>query len=264
MHSSGSPGSRRVAVSQRRWKAGLFLSASACAAIFFGAGGVAGCGGGVWPERDPTTVEGIRVDSVRILPFGSRFVLSDSASRVEFVHVHIGYSCSKILEMELASEPSGFPAAFRPSTRVRLPAAPDCALDSGLSDTTISHVFGADLGFVRVANSEGKATDSARVVRGVMAFDSLTGPLGIAGTVSRGPWTFRDSSALAPRMLFGDSLSSCSYLNQADFRKAGDTLTIRLSYVTLDPSASPDSCRGAVRPDSVPVGLTPVEKKKLP
>jgi hypothetical protein len=211
---------------------------------------LAACGEGVYGDRNATTTDNIRVDSVRIIPFGSRFVLADAPTRLMFIGFNTGYECSEILRLELSSIPSGSPAAFRPDTRVRLPAVPDCALDSGGRDTTVTHVFGADLGFARIANSSGKVTDSTRVVRGAFARDSIVGVPGIAGTVSKGAWTFRDSSSIASRMLFGDSLSSCRYVNHASYFRSKDTIRVRFSYVTLDPSASPDSCRGEAHSDS--------------
>jgi hypothetical protein len=231
---------------------GLSLAAALGALALAALAVLHGCGGPVYPDRDPVVVENVRVDSVKFLPFGSRFVLSDSATSLRLLKVHLGYACTKVLESNVDSVPSGTPASFRAVTRILLPAAPDCAVDTVGFDTTVPHVFGADLGFVRVANSAGTVTDSARVVRGTIAFDSLKGILGIAGTVSKGSWTFRDSSVLAPRLLFGDSLPSCRYLNQADFKKSKDTVTVHFSYVTLDSSAAPDTCRGASHSDSLP------------
>ncbi|MDB5104516.1 MAG: hypothetical protein JWP91_2205 [Fibrobacteres bacterium] len=213
-----------------------------------------GCGGSTYPDRDPATVEDIRVDSVKILPYGSRYLLGDSATPLAILGFYPGYRCSRILEIGIADAPTGIPPAYRPSTRVRLPGTPDCALDTigrASRDTTVPHVFGSDASMVRLANSAGRITDSARVVRGTLAFETLSGKLGIAGTLSKGQWTYRDSSAVASRRLFGDSLPPCRFLNQADFEKTGDTVTVRFSYVTLDPSAAPDSCNGAAHADSL-------------
>jgi hypothetical protein len=242
---------RRIAIG-RPLSAGIAggISKTLCAVAGASLLCLAACGEGIYGDRKPTTVSNIRVDSVRILPFGSRFVVADVPTRLRFLRFHAGYACSDVLRMELSSLPSGSPAVFRPATRVSLPSVPDCALDSLGRDTTVSHVFGADLDSVRVGNSSGKVTDAAQVVRGTLALDSLVGVLGIAGTLSKGPWTFRDSSSQASRMLFGDSLASCRIFNHASYERIKDSVRVRFSYVTLDPSAAPDSCRGGAHADS--------------
>lgn len=236
------------------FRAGLSLCVTAAFTLLC----LAACGEGVYGDRDPATVDGIRVDSVRILPFGSRFVLADAPTRLRFIRIKTGYACSEVLRMDLSSLPTGSPAVFKPDTRIRLPAVPDCALDTAGRDTTVTHVFGADPAFVRMGNSSGKATDSARVVSGTLGQDSLIGVLGLAGTLSKGPWTFRDTSSQASRMLFGDSLASCSVFNHASYSRIKDTVWIRFSYVTLDPSAAPDSCHGGAHADSV----APIDYRK--
>lgn len=209
------------------------------------------CGGSVYPDRDPTTVENIRVESARFLPLGGRYILADSATSIRFTGVHTGYECSKILEMGLAATPAGIPPAYRPFTRVQLPASPDCPVDTAGRDTAFTLVFPAGPDPIRLANSSGAVTDSAEVVRGTLEYDSLIGVLGIAGTISKGAWSFRDSSGIGPRQVRGDSLSSCRFLNQATWSKEKDTVRVRLSFVTLDSAAAPDTCHGAPRVDSL-------------
>jgi hypothetical protein len=229
-------------------------------AIHFAAAFLAACGGGVYPERDPATVENVRVESARFLPSGGRFILADSVTRIGFTGIRIGYACSEILNVDLASVPAGTPPAFRPSTRVRLPASPDCAVDTAGIDTVVTHAFpGAHNAMrVRLANSTGAVTDSALLVNGTIGYVILSGVPGIAGTLSNGPWTFRDSSGLAPRRIYGDSLPSCRHLNQATFAKSKDTVTVRLSFVTLDSAAAPDACLGGVHSDSLdPIAYRP-------
>lgn len=209
------------------------------------------CGGSVYPDRDPATVENVRVESARFLPLGGRFILADSATPIRFTGVHTGFDCSKILEMGLAAAPAGTPPAYRPFTRVQLPAAPDCPVDTAGRDTAFTLVFPAGPDPIRLANSSGLITDSAEVIRGTLEYDSLIGLLGIAGTISKGAWSFRDSSSIGPRQVRGDSLSSCLFLNQATWSKANDTVKVRLSFVTLDSAAAPDACHGVPRVDSL-------------
>lgn len=217
------------------------------------AAGLAACGGNVYPDRDPATVENVRVESARFLPLGTRYIPSDTAVGIRFGGLRTGYACSEILEAALASVPTGNPPAFMPSTSVRLPATPDCAVDTAGVDTVITRRFSppppVDAFYIRLANSSGKVTDSARLVRGTMGYDSLIGVPGTTGVISKGPWSFRDSSVIGPRQVRGDSLPSCRFLNQATWAKAKDTVKIRLSFVTLDSAAAPDTCRGAPRVD---------------
>lgn len=212
---------------------------------------LAACGQSVYPDRDPVTVENIRVEGARFLPLGGRFILADSASSIRLIGIHTGYRCSEILEMGLAAMPTGNPPAFLPSTRIRLPAAPDCAVDSAGRDTSITRAFpaGPDT-VVRLANSSGVITDAATVIRGTLQFDSLIA-VPTLGFITKGPWVFRDSSVNAPRKLFGDSLSSCRKFNHATWSKSKDTVKVRLSFVTFDSAAAPDSCHGAFRLDSL-------------
>lgn len=234
-------------------------SAIRALAIQFAAAFLAACGGGVYPERDPATMENVRVEGARFLPPGGRFILADSATRIGFTGMQIGYACSEILTVELASIPAGTPPAFRPSTRVRLPASPDCAVDTAGIDTVVLHAFPGAPGAtrVRLANSNGAVTDSALLVNGTIGYVLLSGVPGIAGTLSNGPWTFRDSSGLAPRRIYGDSLPSCRHLNQATYAKSKDTVTVRLSFVTLDSAAAPDACLGEPHADSLDPALIP-------
>lgn len=208
------------------------------------------CGQSVYPDREPATVENIRVQGAKFLPLGGRFILADSAASIRLIGIHTGYKCSEILEMGLAASPAGTPPAFLPRTRIRLPAAPDCAVDSAGRDTAITRVFPAVPDTVRLANSSGVVTDIAAVIRGTLEYDSLIGVPNL-GLITKGPWLFRDSSAIGPRRLYGDSLSSCRLLNQASWSKAKDTVKVRLSFVTLDSAAAPDTCHGAVRLDSL-------------
>lgn len=222
-----------------------YVLAAAVAALFVA------CGISAYPDRDPATVENIRVENARFLPLGGRYILADSATGIRFGGVRTGFECSEILAMGLAESPVGSPPAFLPHTRVRLPAAPDCAVDSAGRDTTITGVFPAGPDTVRLANSAGLITDSAALIRGTLGFFILAGVPGIAGTISSGPWTFRDSSGLAPRQIYADSLPSCRHLNHATFSRSKDTVTVRLSFVTLDSAAAADTCRGPAHADSL-------------
>ncbi|MDQ2999684.1 MAG: hypothetical protein M3Y08_00275 [Fibrobacterota bacterium] len=227
----------------------------ACMAVLFFVAALflPGCGGSVWPERSPVTVENVRIDTVRFLPPGGRFILQDSLVRIQLKGINIGYACSEILELKLEDAPSGTPPAFKPRSRIRLPAVPDCAVDSNaVQDSILTRIFGAGTGIVRIANSSGKPMDSAQVVRGTLHSDSLEGVVGITRTLTKRPWTFQDSLGSLSRTVSGDSLSSCTFLNKAEFSAVKDTVKVRLSYVTLDSAASPDSCRGPLHRDTVP------------
>ncbi len=215
---------------------------------------LSGCGVGSEIDREPTIASGIRVDSVSILPRGSRFVLRDSLTRLVFGKFFRGYACSRILEMDLDSVSTGMPPAFLPLTRVRLPASADCALDSAGRDSLVTHVFREPEGLIRLANSAGRITDSAQVVSGTMSFDSLTGIFStLTRTFSSGHYSVVDSAGQTPRYLYIDTLACGRYLNQAEFSPQGDSLKVRLSIVTLDPAAAPGSCQGTTHEDTVTV-----------
>lgn len=215
-----------------------------------------------WAGREGTIVENVRVDSLRFLPYGSRYVLRDSASPIRFQDLRTGYAvgreCARILVLAVDSIPAGTPPAFPPVTRVQMPGNPEtCAVDSGGQDDTVAHVFRAG-SVIRLANSAGAITDSANLVSGTIAYDSIKGITGVAGTFSAGSLTFRDSSSLAPRFLFSDTVDGCRRLNQAEYRKGdgkgkGDTVTVRYSWVTLASAAEGPTCGGPAARDSVPV-----------
>jgi hypothetical protein len=74
-----------------------------------------GCGKGVWPDRDPVIVDGIRVDSLKFLPSGSRFVLEDSLTSILFRKFRPGYLCSRILKLDAEPlSPPALPRTLRP------------------------------------------------------------------------------------------------------------------------------------------------------
>ena len=223
----------------------IFLSATLACLL-------AGCSLEPDSNRKGTVAEGIAVDSLRIQPDGSRFIRVDTATRIRFIKVHKGYACAQVLALGVDSVVAGFPPAYLPYSRVQLPGEADCALDSAGKDTTVTRVF-QDVSLVRLANSRGKVTDSARVARGTFLYDSLKGVIGVTGTFSSGSLTFRDSSTLAPRFLFTDTVGPCLFLNQAVFAKDKDTNRVYLSWMNLERDGSNDSCGGTRHVDSVPV-----------
>lgn len=200
-------------------------------------------------DRAGAVADGIAIDSVRFLPIGSRFLLRDSAVPIAFLGYHAGYVCSRFLRLGLEDAPSGATPAYRPDTRVRLPASDECALDSGGRDTVVTHVFSGDSA-VRLANPLGTVTDAALPVPGKMGFDSLRGLPDSLGILSNGNVTYRDSAATGTGELRLDSLPRCRYLNSADREKSkGDTLIVRYSWVDLD-STQVDYCRTSAGSDS--------------
>jgi hypothetical protein len=242
---SKAPRARAIPPAMRRIAMALVFSAATLS--------LTGCGGAVWPDRSPATVENVRIDTVRFLPSGGRFILQDSVVRIQLKGIHVGYVCAEILELELEAAPGPTPSVLMPKSRVRLPEVPDCAVDGaqGQSDT-LTRIFGAGTGVVVLANSSGKRMDSAEVVRGTLHSDSLQGVVGITRSLTKSPWTFQDSLGSLARTVSGDSLSPCTFLNKAEYSAVADTVKVRISWVTLDPSASPDSCRGPLRPDTIP------------
>ncbi len=203
-------------------------------------------------ERPGTVVNGIAVDSVRFLPYGSRFILRDSAAPVAFLGYHAGYVCSRFLEMGIKDAPEGEPAAYRPATRISLPGNDECALDSGGRDTSAAHVFRAG-DSIRLATPAGKVTDSARLVAGRMDSNSIKGVPGKDRSFSVGKLTYRDSSA-SGKVLEADSVPACMYLNTAEWAKGtGDTVAIRMTWVMVDPESDPNGCAHPARAERIPV-----------
>ncbi|MEO7426276.1 MAG: hypothetical protein ABI036_13895 [Fibrobacteria bacterium] len=216
--------------------------------------GLHGCGVGSEVDREPSIVTGIRLDSVIFVPAGSRFILKDSTTELLIRRFFPGYACSQVLEMDLDSAASGNPPAYSPLTRVQLPAAANCALDSAEGrDTSITHVFRAGE-LIRLANSAGSITDSAALVQGEFEYDSLAGVFSsVTHVFSSGHYSVVDSGAGTGRYLYIDTLACGQYLNHAEARESGDTLKVRLSLVTLDPGSAPDSCRGSTHEDTVAI-----------
>lgn len=218
--------------------------------------GMMGCGEPTWTDRQPLVADNVRIDSVLFVPAGWRFVLVDSITTVRFRGIHLGYRCSEILELDLDSAASGKGFAFRPKSRVQLPAEPDCPLDSSAGrDSLVTHVFrsGGDSAILR--NSSDSVTDGRILARGKVSYDSIQKVLGIARTIDQGHLFYRDTLGALPRQLFADTLSSCQFLNQATVEKmGGDTVKVRLSLVTLDSASVPDACHGE-HADSIGVPL---------
>lgn len=220
------------------------------------------CGIEVWPDRESAVVENIRVDRVATFPEGSRFILRDSLTPILISGYHAGYLCSEILEMGLDSGLTGNDRpTFRPRTRVRLPEVPDCPLETAGRDTSITRVFGAGMDTVWFANSSDLITDSAAVVTGRIAYDTIRGvPAGVVSEFEIGRWRYQDST-IQGSILRADSLTSCEFPDWAEVSrppgyKAGDTVMVRIALITLDSAASPDSC-GGLRVDSLMVSAAP-------
>lgn len=213
-----------------------------------------------WSGREGSVVENVQVDTLRFLPYGGIYILRDSTTPIRHIGFRtaykVGKDCSVILSMGVDSVPVGMPPAFPAVSRIRLPGNPEtCVIDTGGQTKVIPHTF-KDGTTIRIANSALKITDSATLVRGKIAFDSIKGVTGLAGTYSVGGMLFRDSSSLAERFLFSDTVPSCKRLNQADFWKGdslgkGDTIMVRYSWVTLDAS---EGCSGPAARDSVRIG----------
>lgn len=200
-------------------------------------------------DRLGTVAEGIAIDSVRFLPLGSRFALRDSATGIAFLGYHAGYVCARFLDLGLGDGPVGDPLAYRPATLVRLPGTDACALDSGNRDTVATHVF-RDADTVRLATPGGMVTDAVRMVSGRFETDSLLGIPDSAGTLASGNLIFRGAPAQAEPGLQADSLPACRYIDAAEWEKRKDTLVVRITWVTLDPVTSAESCQGPSHADA--------------
>lgn len=210
-----------------------------------------------WSGREGSVVENVQVDTLRFLPYGSRYILRDSATPIRHIGFRTAYAvgkdCAVILSMGVDSVPVGMPAAFPAFSRIRLPGNPEtCPIDTGGQSQVVPHTF-KDGTIIRIANSALKITDSATLIRGTIAFDSIVGVTGLAETFEVNGLTFRDSSSLADRALFTDTVPPCKRLNQSDWWKGdslgkGDTVKVRYSWVTLDAS---EGCSGPAARDSV-------------
>lgn len=212
-----------------------------------------------WSGREGTIVQNIQVDTLRFLPYGGRFILRDSATPIRHIGFRTGYKvakdCARILSMDVDSVPMGMPPAFPSVSRIQLPGNPEnCPTDTGGRQAAVfPHVF-KDGTTIRLANSALKITDSSTLVRGTISFDSIKGVTGAASTFPVGGLLFRDSSSIANRFLFTDTVPPCKRLNHADYWKGdslgkGDTVMVRYSWVTLDAS---EGCAGPATRDSVP------------
>jgi hypothetical protein len=211
----------------------------------------AGCMTEQYPDRDPLVVENAPVDSLAFLPPGARYVLEDSLSAILFQGYRPGYACTEVTALDLSRRAGLNPPGFSARLDLRLPARPTCAITDSARDTVAEFRFtAADGPVVRLLDSSGTVLDTALLVEGALSADTLV-HVGPALTASEGRFTYRDSSGTLGRLLFADSLGACEFLNHAEFSEQRDTTTIRFTWVTLDPSAAPDSCMGPSRQDTI-------------
>jgi hypothetical protein len=204
------------------------------------------------------------VDSLEFLPPGARFALEDSLTPVLFRGFRTGYvireedDCTevRILELEERAPAAGSPGGFSARVSLRLPADAACPVDTAPRDSVHLRRFARGDGpTLRLLDTLGGVLDSAALVRGVLAFDSLVlAPP--AKSITRYRFAYRDTVDALPPVLSADSLNACEFLNHADLLRAGDTVRVRYSWVTLDPAPANDSCRGPVHADF----LTPLPR----
>jgi hypothetical protein len=211
-----------------------------------------GCGQEVWPNRQAATVNGIRIDSLNFLPAKTRYVLRDSATKILVKGYHTGYgsrpghTCTEILDLGIEPVPGRTPLVYQPRSKIRLPADPDCPLETKGRDTTLTYTFSAGPDTtIQLLNPSGAIVDSAKLVKGRFSTDSLVGvPGGLARTITQGRWMYVDTSGLVKRQLRSDSLTSCEYLNFGTYSKIKDTIKVSISWVTLDSTTVIDTCHG--------------------
>ncbi len=245
-----------------------FLRLIGLAFFFSGLVFISGCGQSIWSDRTSSKVDNIRIDSVLILPKNSRFIFADSSTGIQVKGLHLGYVCSKILNLNLSLKSSSDPSdtihtlTYGLESQIQLPEQPTCAIDSGKKDTVLYKVFTGSADSIYLVNSLGKRNSAARLVHGKLNFDSFKGKLnletyhGLEAKVIHSsdslPWTYRDTLGTRPRMLFSDSLNSCRLLNTASVQNKGDTIQVDFSYIVLDSLTVADTCKG-FRRDSISV-----------
>jgi hypothetical protein len=229
-----------------------------------------GCGQSIWPDRQASIVEDIRVDSLKFVPRHARYILKDSLTSIHFKGYHLGYGdrigheCSKVFDMHLEVVSASRPNTFGPKTRIRLPSDALCPIETSGRDTVLTKIFNTQSdSSIHLVNSSGIITDSVQIVQGQFSVDSLSGvPDGLARTISLGRWTFLDSTSQTPRRLFADSLSSCEFLNQGTYATNEDTVKVRLSLVTLDSTSVVDRCHGPKHQEEIILNLFSALKKE--
>lgn len=231
----------------------------AAAALLGIAGLLPACTGSDWPEREPIEVRGAPVDTLEFLPVGSRYVLVDSLTGVRVGGFRLGFrpvtGCARILAFGLEKEAAPVPG-YSVRLDYRLPAVPDCPLDSGARDSVLAVRFAAaDAPVVRLVDSLGAVLDTAFAVRGRLFRDSLE--LRAPALSAFNASFYFEDEGFGPRGRFlqADSLSPCESLNHAEYVRKSDSLkVIRYSWVTVDPASPGDSCRVPERRESlVPV-----------
>lgn len=201
------------------------------------------CTASEWSDRDPIVVRGAPLDTLEFLPPGSRHILLDSLTEVRVAGIRLGYRCTEILAFGPEWKTSPVPG-YAVRLDFRLPADPDCPLETGVRDSVIAVRFAAADGpTVRLLDSLGTVLDSAEAVRGRLSHDSLE-LKGSAATAFNSRFFFQDTSMPGGRLLRADSLSSCERLNHAEYARKSDTLAVvRYSWVTLDVPVPGDTCR---------------------
>ncbi len=212
-----------------------------------------GCDSNEWPNRKSSVAENLRIDSLRFFPGPRRFVLIDSMTQIQFKDIHRGYSCAQIQEMGLDSVSDSALLSVRPKSRAKLPSNPDCAIDKKEIDSVLSFQFFGGHDSLVLQNSFRIKTDQAKLVRGKITTDSIRGNVtGSGHTFDSGRWFYRDTLGELTRQVYSNKISKCEFLNWAESVRQGDTVKVRLSWVTLDSMSSHYNCDSTYT-DTIPV-----------
>ena len=197
---------------------------------------VTGCSQATYPDRSTHVSDSVSVDHVLFWPAGLRYLAVGESTIVELAGLQRGFINSRILECRIGIVDSAADsAALQPYVRIELPADPTGAVEGEGVDTSLRIAVTRPAGSMLYLRTRNRVrTDSVRMVAAVVYAESLTYVRDTTGRITKGKFTFRDSSSSHPdRTVYGDSLRRCETLQGAVY-SGKDTVRVHFHRLVLD------------------------------
>jgi hypothetical protein len=200
--------------------------------------GFTGCNQTAYPEREPTFVHNVPVDSIVFWPAALRYARTDDTVSLRVMGFKRGYACTNILEMGWSWLHDSTGDIYSLHSLIEIPGNPTCAVDGKGVDSTFRISFPTTAGQrLYLRTSAGNTTDSLLYLSGKGTTETFTHRVSAPDSLYfGGRFLFHDSGATRTRrFVTADSMATCETFQSAAFKRNGDTLTVRVRRIEALP-----------------------------